>query len=358
MQEAELLDALRRLGAYDGFTDKDRSWAARVQARLETPVQVALLGPQDRHIHALIELLLGERLPALPPAPITLRHGPALADLAVLSCGSCAPLATHQGALSAIVLERPAEFLTSVALTILPWQVAPVYGEIDIAIWCSDGFTSEELSLWEPAPNILKDHSFLLASAPAAPEVTEVEFLAFYQTEDAATAPNTYASVARDLRARVESGRAADLDNAALFVETHRDALAAAPPVIERVAPAPVAPQSPPPERDTSPVASPGFDAALNLLRQDASYMLSAVDAGEDQAFDAVLEQCSETGQALLELFENEAVEQVEPALSEEVLSCADRLVLLSLEGGEEPAIEAVTTLLQLKLEFEGRRAA
>ncbi|MEM6594191.1 MAG: hypothetical protein AAF672_05325 [Pseudomonadota bacterium] len=361
MESASLIEALRRLRHYEALPEKDRNRAAKLLSRLETPVRVTLLGPQQGHIHALIGQLLGETLPPLPPAPVTFGYGGTERILAIRPCGTVEDVSVHQGPTAALFFESPVAFLSTVQLTAFPWRITrdapPNFEEIDIAIWCTDSFSEDELSVWDTAPNILKDHSFLLATEPSDPEIAEVEFLSFYQAATPEDAVNTYASVARDLKGRVESGRAADLDNAALFVEMHREALEGAPEITEHSATS--VNKMPPSDQERAvDVATPNLDAALSLLRQDASYMLSALDDGAADACDAVLGQCAETGQSLSTLFENDQWARSEPALHEEVAACADRLLLLSMESGAEPAIEAVTTLVQLKQDFELRQAA
>ncbi|MCY4336363.1 MAG: hypothetical protein OXC60_17040 [Litoreibacter sp.] len=365
MEEAELVDALRRLRSYERLPSKERARATKLLARLETPVRVTVLGPNETHAQELIGALLGEELPPLPSAPITFGHGPTERVLAIRPCGTIEDVAHHQGPTAALFFESPAPFLATVQLTSFPWHITreapPNFSEIDIALWCSDSFDEEELALWDAAPNILKDHSFLLATQPSDIEIAEVEFLSVYSAKTPQAAASSYSAAARDLRARVSSGRSADFDNAALFVETQREALEAAPPAPAVAAsktalPANVEIEPRVPRSTQPPTAS--VDRALNLLRQDASYMLSALDGDQDQAYDAVLTQCAETGQTLTDLMEEAGWASAEPALLEEVVACADRLVLLCMEGGAAPAIEAVSTLYQLKRDFEARSAA
>ncbi|PWE31396.1 hypothetical protein DDZ14_12845 [Maritimibacter sp. 55A14] len=284
----------------------------------------------------------------------------------------------------------------------------------DIMIWCTQEFSLAERELWAQVPDRLKDHGFLaltkadllhkrrqLAQQLADLEdVIDVEFfmiqpvatlqaLAALEREGSVDDAALYASGGRALidgvLKHVEQGRRADIDNAALLLRryggqtskqlgsapnpaadtpvTAPEPAPAAPPrapAADRAPPETAEAAAPPPappvaEPSAGEAASPApHAAAAALLRARAETLSRELEASEDDAFGAVLGQCTETMDEIADLFMEHEPEDAEPSpLHEDVMEASELMLLLRLEEGGEQAEDAITLLLQLRRDIE-----
>jgi hypothetical protein len=76
--------------------------------------------------------------------------------------------------------------------------------------------------------------------------------------------------------------------------------------------------------------------------------------AQTDAEFSKILTICEETSSEIADVFSESRMSNSEFCMiKEEMLSAADKILLMSLEGGLAPAIAATTTILQIQRELE-----
>ena len=210
----------------------------------------------------------------------------------------------------------------------------------DIALWCSASFSDADLSLWEQSPDALKDHSYLVTpladGAATPPEAISAAAAEWFLAAIGVPSDGGMHGLTGELDCRIRRGREADQDAALLLIRKHGTEGSAPQPVHlpEAAAPAP-APQS----------------GALAYLDQRATDLASGVDPDDAGA---VLTFCAETCEFLADML----APQADPRMADDLLSAADALVLMSVEGRTGSAVDAVTTLLQLRKELKTRQAA
>ncbi|MFD1157902.1 hypothetical protein [Roseovarius aestuarii] len=256
------------------------------------------------------------------------------------------------------------------------------FGQADICLWCTSEFGSTEYQVWQDAPDLLKDHSFLvlLATPETAASVFSEDQLdalgdiaaeEFHSLFPITLEPQpTYPSAALDalvveIAKLVKSGRVADHDSAEFFVRTHRGVLAGsstagnhAPDTGPQPSPptAEVLPEAVEPTCDEAPVEL--YRKAFDHICKCASQLSSpaCTDASDD--FSDILSICHQTCETVADMLSESASDAPDfLLLKEDVLRSADKLLLMSLESGVAPAISAVTTLLQTRREMATRMA-
>lgn len=277
------------------------------------------------------------------------------------------------------------EVLTAQALPQTTVRIADLssgfrFDDAEVCIWCTSGFGPEEAEQWRQAPDRLKDHSFLVAvAAPetaaarhaqaqlnALDDIAMEEFYGLFPIVIGAQVPDVRANAVQDLFSEVANlvqlGLAADADNAQMFLEIHqpentpeRPNIAVIPARTQR----PLAPEPPPQPADAgmTKVCNAGteiYRQAHSTLRDNAARLAPFTSASADAEFSQILEICQETSEEIVDVFSKTRLDNPEFCiLKEEMLSAADKILLMSLEGGVAPAIAATTTILQIKRELE-----
>lgn len=379
--------------------------AAQILARLNTPVQVVVIGGPGSGKSTLINMLLGEPVLAsrasLPPVEIA--FGARERTICLQSCGGeqvregidlTAPVPPET---AIIRVELPRDSLRHLTLTELDLRgghheqraIADwAENRADIVLWCSQSFDEKEQSLWASAPDTLKDHSFLVISkadnlerrgvlSSRISQLSDIVSEEFYRMYPVATLQAISAisgdgtrneniwvasgghALASAVRQLVDTGRRADRDNALAFLARYTPDL---PDVVRPKA----QPDADPakgwvetlPTTDRAELArqtgaTGTFRQALAFLQERADLMLGVVGANRPDTQALVLDHCLETAEKLSEIVM--AVEDDDPTLceiQEDILECGDMMVLFHLEKTEDAATDAVTLLLQLKKEM------
>lgn len=270
--------------------------------------------------------------------------------------------------------------LPQTGLTVLPWGDPLDHVRTDVCIWCTASFDVKEAAQWDTAPDRLKDHSFLAMFAGTSPAATELHAAFVARLQDIAAEefyhlieiafgnrasskpPKAVSELVSELSQMVHMGLAADMDNAHLFLKTHKMKPLGNPAVISAVttsAPEPTAPavmprSSNPPEQSEVEV----YEKALQTMQDHLVSLKPLMRARQDPEFNQILELCKTTSEAVADVMHETNLQVPRfAALRDETMSAADTILLMSLEGGIAPAVSAVTTVLQLRREMEGALA-
>ena len=220
-------------------------------SRLETPVRVALIGPEDAGRIEALAAILGTRVPPVHDLPAdrptlelvwgqTAATAVRFADGTEEARGSLADaLADPEAVMVSHALPEPMlkriqviDIATDpepeVLLAALGWAAR----RADVFVWWSSRFERAEREAWRAAPPRLRDHGFLVlwnadavASGPRHPGPAAEDFLQVIQAgRDTADAPQAGAglhALAVQLARHVELARQADTDAALLFLQKH-----------------------------------------------------------------------------------------------------------------------------------------
>ncbi|MCE8008132.1 hypothetical protein [Aestuariivita sp.] len=401
---AAVLEQLTRVLASDRFPSEAKLLGLRLLERLRTPVQIVVLGKPQSGKSRLINMLLGHsvypQIADLPACEIV--YGEVRRVFLIQQDqtvhewhgGPDVPLPDDT---LMVRLELPLPILnrfnlTEITLTgpSLRQRDTANWGmeRADIVLWCTQGFDAVEQALWSPAPDALKDHSFLVITKAdqllmkgllrdriaALEEVVAEEFHSLYSLAtiqaiaartdsdppepELWTASGGHALYIAVLRL-VDTGRRADTDNALLFLSRYSAAMAQLDPR-DRVAPDPdpAIPPDTPEMLGTSQRNREIFVEALDYLQDRADKLLSAIEAPQTNSNAVVLEHCLDTANQLSALLQDfDATDAALGDLQEDVLESADMMLLLQLEQTEDAATDAVTLLLQLKKEMAEKTA-
>lgn len=353
--------------------------------RLERPVRVVVLGfpnsGQDRIINALAG---AEVVPLGRTGPThELYYSPVEKTTLVLADGT---ELHHTGRDSGPAFEQAALVrqglpLENLRRTSLLWVAAEADHDeqraaigwamkrTDIAIWCSQYFCADEQVLWQTVPDAVAYHSFLLLAGISAdsadlPEFQDRlagEFLRIIPGADG-TSP---ARAAQTVMEHAALGQAADADSAHLFLK--RFAADQVDPVAEaQPADAPVQLERPAgKEINGLSVGGARLEVesstqlcaeVVTLLRTRASALLGGMRrADADIGPSEIVEHCAETLSTVSELMmaAEDLDDDATTWLADCVMEAEDLVTLLALEDGDGPAADAVSTLLQLRRDFE-----
>lgn len=378
---------LTSLVASSAHPEKTKERATKLLERLNAPVRIAVLGlpcaEKARMFHALAGAPDTDTTPGA--VPVELRYGDAERAEITLSDGTTI---AHDGVFSAreypdavyVAQKRPLTALKMLSLIDVAADAQPedqraaiawAMPRTDIALWVSPSFSDIEMQIWAAAPDDLKDHAYLvLTGRPDGPDpaalalhVTRVKALLDYEFLDvigighdlsAQTASLTEAGLA-GLTARIEkhaeTGRRADADSALMFLNS-----------LERVKSRPVLqPRAPEPQVSDDPADLIDlYASAFTYLRDRGAALLSLIQVNDAPDPLAVMTHCGETLSGLADLlakYDDDATASL-TALGTTLAEAEDLLVLLGLEDGAGPQIDAVSLLLQLRREFEARLAA
>lgn len=249
------------------------------------------------------------------------------------------------------------------------------FQDADVCLWVTSGFARDEAEQWAPAPDQLKDHSFLVpvadkdsaaarfdaASLSVLGDIAAEEFFGLFPIVIDRTVqdqqPLAVESLLREVANILRLGLQADADNAQMFLKLHQPKGLAQPPRGAAPSRAVAMPMTAPAARgtpETGTEATEVYRKALGALRDRAAAFEPLMSAREDADVLRVLSICEETSAAVADVFQDSPLR--DPAfirIREEMLSAADKIMLMSLEGGVAPAVAAVTTILQIRREME-----
>lgn len=314
----DICQQLRHLLDAGTLVDEPRKTGERVLRRLSSDIRVVLLGPGTEGKDYLQEVLTARALPR-----------------------------------------------TKVRL--VAWGDDVNFQDADICLWVTSWFEHAEAEQWQSAPDRLKDHSFLVPTADtdtavarfgrarlsALGDIAAEEFYGLFPivTRVGATDPqrDRIEGLVREVANMVRLGLQADADNAQMFLRLHQGK--------EVEPPQPAVSPLHPSTRDgpeTRDAVTEVYRTALDALRHHTEALAPLVTASEDTDVLRILSICQETSAAVADVFSGSALRDPDfVEIREDMLSAADRILLMSLEGGVAPAVAAVTTLLQIRREME-----
>lgn len=403
MTSEHVVETLSAALASDCVPGEARLHGARLLDRLKTPVNVVVMGKPQVGKSRLIHMILGRPLPLVALPAVEVMHGPRDRQLLLREDARIEDWTDGAGAdlpedAAMMRLELPEPLLTRMTLTEVTLQGPPeamramadwAFGRADIVLWCTQGFDAIERALWAVAPDMLKDHSFLVLTKADhllmkgqlqdrladLSDIVAQEFHSLYPvaTLQAISARAETGQTQRDLWSAsggralhdvvlrlIETGRRADADNALLFLSRYAAAMGQAKPQPRPAAPAPEV--HPDPAKDAATDAPEDLERAqvlteaLSYLQDRADRLLSELDMTASDDCGHVLAHCLETATTLSDLLGEFSREDAAlTGLQDDIQESADMMLLLQLEQSEDAATDAVTLLLQLKKDMADR---
>ena len=260
----------------------------------------------------------------------------------------------------------------------VPWRSDIDFSKADVCIWCTASFGDEEAQQWKDSPDILKDHSFLVvvsgvsatdhfmgaAELATLQGIADQEFyrlcLVRFDDHAASLKSGSGATLVADVVNKVRMGAAADADHAQLFLQKHRlspkanqlpppvltHAIATASAALSSCAAGDIA------DQDT-PAAMALYQKTLANMDDHLADLEPLLKARDEAEFQKILSICEETSAAAADVFSSGNLQDSAfSQIRDELFSAADKILLMSLEGGVSPATNAVTTVLQLQREI------
>ncbi len=405
----EILAALEQLLASPTLPAQAARQGGQLLQKARAPVRLAVLGPAGVGKSQVVNLLAGARAvpETAPGVAIELAWGEReqssfhLADGSVETTDGILPAPPSGRAAVSAAFAAPLPALQKISLceAALPAEdgqageaLDRAIREADVILWCSQGFGAPERAFWDRVPEEKKDHGFYiltradelaaqgilddriaLLQGVVADEFHSLIPVAGLQAvdaisrrngrdgrdgrDDAALSASGGKALLTTVLRHVEHGRRALIDAILLFLSRYGSDLPAA---------AGRGPRSARPGRTvrsgaTAPSGSGTaelFRRALTLLRERAQAMQALASAGEAAIAD-ILELCAAASGELAELLA--PAEDAGPearSLLRDAQESADVIMLMQLEHGAGPAVDAVCVLLQLRRDLESRVAA
>lgn len=197
----------------------------------------------------------------------------------------------------------------------------------DIAIWCTNGFTAEEIAYWEAAPAALQDHSLLVLKA--SNDIAHVQSMGecYFRQSIVIEASEDVAKVVKILMQQVRRGREADEDQAIALLVRYPVALA--------------------PDQLSAANDDP-TETIADYMQSQANTLASLTLTETAESSKAVLDICVQTMEHLMAQFADLPADKTQEA----VLDAADAVTLMALEGDMSAAADAVTVLISLQERF------
>ncbi len=369
MEDPPLTTQLERLIKTGGLPNNVQASTALLLGRLQSVINVRLMGPGRAQKTGLIAAFAGMELPDIPHAEVWLHYGEVPLTTVHYHDGTSQIWTpdTEHGAAHPIRIDLAAPIRE---LELLSFHLvgdldrgegerlkgSHAFQDADIVLWCTLRFDPSEAAQWNSAPDRLKDHSFLVSftgdgSLPPSQQAAlaasvEQEFYAAQQVNLNEPGQKSAKRLLSDIYNIAQSGRRADQDGAAMLLKTYETLLKVTAGSVET------------PEVSVEPT-SPVYAKALKVI-SDCAIDLSDPLPNEDRSdLAGVLMKCADASQTIADLFEDVAEEDAKfRTLRDDVLTASDQLTLMTMEKGVQPAIDAVTTLIQLKRDFEMRCAA
>ncbi len=393
--EQQIVAQLKATLASGALAPSARQRGQAILARLTSPVRIAILGLPGAGKTELMNLIAGRRVvPADVKFPsFELSGSPDIrcyiTDVDEVEVETAWPVATDLdwSGSTMVRLEYPLPGLGNIALIEvvtdgtdedLALAAEWAAGRADIALWCAQEFGPAEQAAWKTVPDVLKDHSFLvvtkadlLVAAGMLVEqisvltdlvaddfhslipVATLQFLNAIEKSGSVPAKVRAASGAAALIDEVlyhaTQGRQSDLDGAMYFLSRYGVDGQGVDAALE-----------PAPNRVVDPADSQEDTAEWLRTARDHIFRRGAelfdLSSEMDELAEGVLAHCSETLGHLVE--KSAAKNATSEALQDELEEAAEMLILLGLEGGDEPAADAATVVLQLAREYAVKAAA
>ncbi|MEL6167783.1 MAG: hypothetical protein AAFR35_03780 [Pseudomonadota bacterium] len=390
-------ERLSRLVTMPDLPPGARTEVARLIKRLDARLRVTLLGSDQGEKSRLVSAFCDD-LPvfALPRmATLQITHAPEPLARAMGPDGTWCDLQDPEPAAwpvdaVMVALGRPEELFRRITLLDVVADPSPedlvaasqwAAPQTDVAIWCSAVFDDSDGAIWDRVPDELTDHARLALTGPDSAarqaqlaEVVQGEFRAVIPVSQDAGGPSALiASVLEDAERAIK----ARIDRAEAVLARYEPTDKPVAPIRDR-ADAPASDTTAevdgeaPQDAAKPSAASAGvkdenlaehaetLGAVIGLLRETGQSLLWDRRRGGSLTAEAVIESCSAVlGDVSVLVADLDDVADPRLAfLSDAVLEAEGMVVLLELEAGPGPAIEAVTLLLQLRRDFEARLAA
>lgn len=331
MQLNQIISQLQVLCETGTLSDRTQKTAMRLLHRLSSPVRIDVLGPDEGKCKQLRKGLAAQEIP-------------------------------H----AAVMTE--------------PVIGADAFQKADICIWCTTDFAEAEAIEWQGAPDLLKDHSFLVpltiadelgstdqqTRIEALWEIASQDFhsllpLAF---QDANSTPDDRSLVplVTEISNLVTSGRNADQDHAIRILRDNRvkkaDVTESAddPPEMRDRADETISHQIRPEDLSVDTPPADIYKAALHVITDQAEKIVCPQETENKEGIDRVLAVCQDIFEAAAVLFSTAT--STDPdfgRLQDDILGASDRLLLMRTEGTIEAAITGVTNLLQTRRDLKTR---
>ncbi len=245
-----------------------------------------------------------------------------------------------------------------------PAQTETDLRDFDMVLWCGQGFDVTDRAQWSMVPNALKDHSFLVvtkadslaASGLLQPTLAALQHIAaeeFHSQHPIATVQAFAAQEQNDatafrasggaaLRTAIlrdaAAGRRAVEDGAELFLHRHeiRRAVVSAKLSVASL---------------TTQTDDAFWADAHSYAERMAQNMAGLIDPATADQPAAILDRCCEIADGLANLLAT-SVTASPTSLHDDIMTAADTILLMQVEGGAAAAVDALDLLLQLRREI------
>ncbi|WP_137700728.1 P-loop NTPase family protein [Marimonas lutisalis] len=389
--------------------ERHRTLGTKLLAHLRQPVRVVVAGPAGSGKSSVINMLLGQQVLATSGGPpITeVSYGATESVTFELEDGSTQ---STEGLLGNLRLpdgvvrasqEVPLNDLKSLIFQEVQLDPnlhpkghlwAQALAQANIVLWCTDRFTQAEQNLWAGVPDEIKDQGFLVltkadqhmlrgtleASIKALEEIVTEEFFGLYPLASIqglkARVSNSVdnadlwrssggQSLHDEIHNRIECGRTAVLDNAYMLLAQLGDR--GAEPAADtqclhaaRISDTPHGPadtqRAPSESAENRPFedATAILDEAVRHLTRTGKELLEEIECNYID-IDDFLSRCFASIEALSAKLDNANLsDPIVKQVSQDVQEGEETMVLLQLERNEDAALDAVTILVQLKIEI------
>lgn len=223
------------------------------------------------------------------------------------------------------------------------------FSRIDIAIWCSFAFGTDEQAAWAHAPDVLKDRSALVLLCDDPTEAGKGDEWDLFDEVVAVSLKHPASALSEldnKLLHRVQAGLRADADNAAFLIESCK--------LPEDEGVQPELPSAPKPPKDESSVLL----AQLETMMAEHAATLRALELDDEPLAAHTLSSCADLVEKMTDLIERAPSDLLSVPILEEIQETHDGIILMALEGNVTAAAEAITTLIQLRKELHLELAA
>jgi len=223
------------------------------------------------------------------------------------------------------------------------------FSRVDIAIWCSFAFGTDEQAVWAHAPDVLKDRSalVLLCDDPTdAGKGDEWDLFDDVIAIPLAHPKSALSELANKLLHRVQAGLQADADNAAFLIESCKLGEEYRPPTEPLIA-------KQPPDDACSLLLS-----QLEKMMAEHAAALRALELDDEPLAAHTLSSCADLVEQMTDLIESAPSDLLSASILEDIQETHDGIILMALEGNVTAAAEAITTLIQLRKELHLELAA
>lgn len=363
------LEALRASGK--ASSRAERSIASLIE-KLSSPVRVGIFGLPGAGKTALAGHLGGLPLSDLPPPlpTLDLSQGMAAATRATLADGR---VVDHCGLPDADLLAQAPVFMQiqSPAPDLAGRRLLMVASEaqaddiaaalvwaaprVDICLWCTRAWSPFEASLWQAAPDRLRNHAVLVQTgtdAPSKASATEAGFDAvFHIALDASDPAPGLSRLSDHLTGIIDEAATQDILAARLLLQRYSCD-------ITDQAPAPGAQiiAHPAIERHACPEARAELARLFQFLRSEAKALRQDLNTTEPDDLlarsEALLANLSDRAEDL------DHMQDAWPDLPGLFTEARDLALLLRMEGGAGQCVDAARLLLQVRQEMEVKLAA